>query len=113
MRTVSDFLKEQGCLFIKVVKDNKIYFCEFIPQTIMWYGKPVDVGVHFKDTCIVTELDETTVVDYSAKRPFDNLNEETGYYDVNLWEECHNTTDAGDYIDWEAREEWLKACEEE
>lgn len=110
-KTVDEFLKVQECLFIKVTKDNKVYFCEYMPTTVMWYGKPIDAGITFKRTCIVTELDETTVIDYSA----DTLFEDRLYTDdwaIAAWEEAHGVKWI-DYVDKEAREEWKLACEEE
>ena len=114
-KTVGEFLKEQDCLFVKMTIDNKVYFCEYLPTTVMWYGKPVEVGIHFKDTCIVAGLDEFTVIDYSADLPFGETikrYKETNEVAIKLWEAAHHKI-AVDYIDWKAREEWLKACEEE
>ena len=114
-KTIGEFLEKQDCLFIKVVKEDKVYFCEYFPTTVMWYNKPVEVGIQFKDTCIVTELDETTVIDWSAALPFGESikrYKETNAEAVKLWEEALDR-DAFEYIDWEARAEWLKACEEE
>jgi hypothetical protein len=110
-KTVSEFLKEQGCLFITYIEMDKIYFCEYTPITVHWYGKPVEVGIKFKDTCIVTEFDRETVIDYSAVSPLagDALTNDWG---VMKWEEALGKK-ADETIDVEAREDWLKACEEE
>ncbi len=110
-KTVGEFLKAQDCLFIKVTKDDKVYFCEYFTTTCMWYGKPVNAGITFKRNCIVTELDETTVVDYSA----DTLFEDRLYTDdwaIAAWEEAHGVK-WNEYVDKEARDEWKLACEEE
>lgn len=114
-KTVGEFLKAQGCLFVKMTVNSKVYFCEYTPQTTMWYGKPVEVGIHFKDTCIVAELDELTVIDYSADLPFGETikrYKETNEVAIKLWEVAHHKK-ANETIDVEAREDWLKACEEE
>ena len=110
-KTVGDFLKAQDCLFIKRKVNNKVYFCEFFTASVAWNGKPVIVGIKFKRKCIVTELDETTVIDYSA----DTLYEDKLYTDdwaIAIWENTHGIR-ADEYIDSAARDECKLACEEE
>lgn len=112
-KTVGEFLKAQDCLFVKKIIDNKVYFCEYEPVSIAWYGKPVEVGVKFKNTCIITELDETTVIKYDGMSPYaSNTLCDTSDFAIALWENAHNMS-AEEYIDMIAKIEWEKACEEE